>query len=241
MKYKPNKSLWIGLLCVILGIVISLQFKIVQKNYLEGLNPGVVSSQLISELTKLRGEKAELAMQVDELQKKIDDIEDSAASESQVIKGLKDELDKYKIVSGAVDVQGDGVEVIIDNPAKELSFSNDLNIINEYEYILRAINELFAGGAEAISVNEQRIISTSEVRTAGKSLVINKVPVSAPIVIKAIGNSREIDGALVQRFGIVGEIREAGYSIEVREAKNVSVVKYNGEMGFKYARVKKSR
>jgi uncharacterized protein YlxW (UPF0749 family) len=230
-------QLWIGLMCLILGIVLALQFKIVQQNVLEGLNPSVVSSNLISELTKLKSDKSKLKTQVEDLQNKIDTIENTAAQESIVVKDLKDKLDKYKIIAGAVDVEGTGVEVVVDNPSKDLNYGNELSIINEYDYILRVVNELHAGGAEAVSINGQRLLSTSEIRTAGNYMKVNKVPLTAPIVINAIGDPKDLDGSLNQRFGIVNEIRDNGYMIEVKKSDKVRVPKYDGEITLNFAEI----
>lgn len=235
MFHMNKGQLWIGVLCIVLGIVLSLQFKIVQKNYLEGLNPNVVSSQLVSELSKLRSEKVKLKDQVDELQGKIDAIEDTAAKESSVVKNLKDDIAKYKTMAGLVDVFGPGVEVMIDNPSKDLNYSNENNLVNEYDMILRVVNELHAGGAEAVSINDQRITSTSEIRTAGRNLNVNSVPLTAPITIKAIGAPDTLDGTLNQRFGIVAEIRDKGYLVEVKKGDRVQIPKYNGVIQPHYA------
>lgn len=228
-------QLWIGLLCVVLGIVLSLQFKIVQKNYLEGLNPNVVSSQLISELSQTRGDKAKLKQQLESLQGKIDAIEEAAAKDNAIVKNLKEEIREYKTMAGLVDVYGPGVEVVIDNPSKELNYNSENNIVTEFDMVLRLVNELNASGAEAIVINDQRLVSTSEVRTAGKNLIVNTVPVTAPLVIKAIGEGDTLDGTLNQRFGIVSEIREAGYLIEVKRSERVEIPKYNGIIQFNFA------
>lgn len=228
-------QLWIGLLCVVLGIVLSVQFKIVQKNYLEGLNPNVVSSQLISELSQTRSEKTKLKQQLESLQGKIDAIEEAAAKDNAIVKNLKEEIREYKTMAGLVDVYGPGIEVVIDNPSKELSYNSENNIVTEFDRILRLVNELNASGAEAIVINDQRIVNTSEIRTAGKNLIVNTVPVTAPLVIKAIGEADTLDGTLNQRFGIVSEIREAGYLIEVKRSERVEIPKYNGIIQFNYS------
>lgn len=235
MKGFNNGQLWIGLLCIVLGIVLSLQFKIVQKNYLEGLNPSVVSSQLVSELSQTRVEKSKLKQQLQVLQGKIDAIEESAAKENAIVKNLKEEIREYKTMAGLVDVAGPGVEVVIDNPSKELNYNSENNIVTEFDMILRLINELNASGAEAVAINDQRIVSTSEIRTAGKNLIVNTVPVTAPLIIRAIGEGDTLDGTLNQRFGIVSEIRDAGYLIEVKRSNRVEITKYNGIIQFKYS------
>ena len=61
------------------------------------------------------------------------------------------------------------------------------------EDLLRVLNELCAAGAEAISINDQRIVATTEVRCAGPTVSVNNVRSAPPYVIKAIGNPKKFD------------------------------------------------
>jgi uncharacterized protein YlxW (UPF0749 family) len=132
-------------------------------------------------------------------------------------------------------VMGQGVEITIDNSKDEFSTSSsDNNIVHEYNLILNLINELNAAGAEAISIGGQRIVNTTEIRTAGDTLMVNKTPLYAPIVIKAIGNSKTLNASISQRFGIVSIIREKGFFIEITQSEKVIIEKYDKLINFNY-------
>lgn len=209
----------------------------VQENYLNGLTPSQKQSQLFVELEKTRAEKDKLADNVSSLEAKIKEIEESESKGSILIKTLNEEIEKYKLASGMINVYGPGVEITIDNPIADENSNSpyESNLVYDYGLILEMINELNASGAEAISINEQRILSTTEIRTAGDQININKVPQNVPFTIKAIGKSETLNNAINNRFGIVEDLRLRKYQVEVKIMEKITVPKYNGSIDFKYA------
>ncbi|MGB3367365.1 MAG: DUF881 domain-containing protein [Acidaminobacteraceae bacterium] len=230
--------IWIGLVCVVLGVAIAIQFKVVQRNYLLGVSPNVKSTELIREVSKLKTDKDLLQDELADLEFKIKEIETSAADENVLIKRINDDLEKYKQFSGLTDVMGPGIEITIDNPPKEIGITYEINIIYDYESLLNLINELNAAGAEAINVNGQRLTAISEIRIAGNNINVNSVPQSAPFTIKAIGDPDTLEGAIGQRFGIVNMIRDKGYLLEIKQYESLTIEKYNGIVDFKHAKTK---
>lgn len=231
-------QIWIGIVCVILGIIIAFQFRIVQRNYFHGMSPHIKSTELINEVSQLRSQKSKLQSEFDELDKKLKSIEEAASSDNIMINKLRSDAQKYKSFSGLTDVSGEGIIITIDNPPKDLNYSDDINIVYDYELIINLVNELNSAGAEAIMINNQRLTSYSEIRAAGNSININTIPQSTPYIIKVIGNKDTLDGAINQRFGIVSTIRSRGYLVDTKKAEEVSIKKYTGITNFIYAKTK---
>ena len=229
--------LWIGLICVILGVILAQQAKIVQRDMLDGLSPRQKSGELVSELKKVREEKDVLLEQITALESRLAEIESSESKESVLIKSLNEDLEKYKIFAGLIDVEGKGIVITIDNPPVDMNYAYEVNFVYDYHLLLSLVNELNAAGAEAISINDQRITGLSEIRAAGSSININLIPQQAPFVIKAIGSSDTLDGAVSHRFGIVSQIRDKRYLIEVKKSDNVKIPKYSGIIDFRHANV----
>lgn len=234
MKIKKD-ALWIGSVCILLGIIMSLQFKTVQKNFLQGQTPSQKSAQLVSELTKLTNEKALLSSEIEVLEKKLKEIESTESKGNVVIKNLNDDLQKYKMFAGLTDVYGPGIQIFIDNPSNELNSTVETNLVYDYDMLSNLINELNAAGAEAISINDQRILSQTEIRAAGEHININKVPQTAPFIIKVIGDSTTLENALTSRFGIVSIIREKNYQLDIKKMEKITINKYNGIIDFRYS------
>lgn len=224
----------IAIVCLVLGVVLSVQFRIVQGSTLT-LLPNQKSTELSNELKKVQEEKENLLRELARLEQKLGDFQNSASKENVMIKNLNEELDRYRVIGGFRDVKGPGIVVTVDNPPKDANFNADVNIVYEYELLLSLINELNAAGAEAISINDQRMISTSEIRSAGNAININAVPQQPPYIVKAIGNKDTLDGALNQVFGIVSILREHRYLVSVRKQDDISILKYKDVVKLKYA------
>ena len=110
----------------------------------------------------------------------------------------------------------------------------NLNIINDSD-ILSAINELRDSGAEAISLNGERIVATSEVRCAGSTVSVNNNRYAEPFEIKAIGDSANMENALLMRDGVYDTLTAYGLEVNIKKATKVVVGNFNGTMNYKYA------
>ncbi len=186
---------------------------------------------------KVRDEKEVLLEQISALEERIKEIESSESKENVLIKTLNEELERYKMFAGLSDVEGQGIVITIDNPPVDMNYAYDTNFVYDYHLLLSLVNELNAAGAEAISINDQRITGRSEIRAAGNAININLIPQQAPFVIKAIGSSDTLDGAVSHRFGIVSQIRDKRYLIEVKKSDNVRIPKFSRIVDFRHADV----
>ena len=232
-KEKFRAYIWICIGSIVLGIIISFQIKLVQKKVLNGYSPNQRANQLIIKLERVENEKEKLQNEIKQLTSELKKLKTSASKENLLIKNLNNKLDKIKLFAGLTKVKGSGVEIIIDNSKSEYN-SNNTNIINDYNLILSLINELNAGGAEALSINGQRVVNTTEIRTAGNNMMVNKVPLVPPFKVKAIGNSKILSASINQRFGLASIIRQKGYFIEINEKSEVIINKYDGSIEFDY-------
>jgi uncharacterized protein YlxW (UPF0749 family) len=99
-------------------------------------------------------------------------------------------------------------------------------------------SQLIKAGAEAISINDERLIASSEIECSGDKIRINGTPCNNPYVIKAIGNSEKMLETLESKGGYIEFFRKLGFGANIEKSDNLFIAKYNGELNFKYARVK---
>ncbi|MCD7975244.1 MAG: DUF881 domain-containing protein [Phascolarctobacterium sp.] len=107
----------------------------------------------------------------DRLSKKLDNMKEVGENSA-----LKAEISRLKTFADLSNLAGEGIEIVLDD-SKIVSKPRDnsnLYIIHD-EDLLRVLNELRAAGAEAISVNDQRILAMSEARCAGPTVLINNM------------------------------------------------------------------
>lgn len=117
---------------------------------------------------------------------------------------------------------GPGLVVTLKEGQAESKMDDGSSAIVHAEDLLKIVNELRTGGAEAVSLNGHRLTEVSEVITAGQHVVINKAPIVAPYTILAIGPAEEMKKTLSLRGGVVEYLQF--YGIEVKAVPQKAVV-----------------
>ncbi|MBK5262287.1 MAG: DUF881 domain-containing protein [Peptostreptococcaceae bacterium] len=233
---KNGSIITVGLLAIFIGLILSVQISTNAGSDQGGLVPLGKLTGYEAELSKVKEEKAVALQQLIDLEKRIADIESNKAEEDTLVSGMVSDLEKYRMFSGVVDVQGPGVFITINDPVAD-KYQEDYSIItNNFDLLLGLVNRLKEAGAEAISINEQRISNTTEISLAGSNVNINGTPTAPPYFIKAIGNPQTLDGAINLRGGII-YIMKAKYNLVVdTEIKDkILIGRYNDVINFKYA------
>ena len=233
---KIRNQIAIGIVCIFLGIILAMQYKVFQDSLVGGDSLFKKQTDLTNELFALKEEKETLILELNEAYATLSAIEESASKDNAIIKNLTDTVHEYEILAGMTEVFGEGVIITIDNPPADQNTLVDVNIVNQYEQVVKLVNDLNAAGAEAISINEQRIIALSEIRAAGASINVNFVPQTTPLVIKAIGKKSALEGALTFRYGQVTLLREASLLVDVKTVDEVIIPRYHGLLNFQYVK-----
>ncbi|WP_427338501.1 DUF881 domain-containing protein [Caloranaerobacter sp. DY30410] len=227
-----------ALVCVILGVIIAIQFKTVNETVGSGILPTKSAQQLALELKKLKDEKEKLLEELNSLESKVKQYEKNAAEENVYIKNLMKELQKYRMFGGYEPVKGPGIIVVVNDPPIEVQFGDDTSIIvNNYDFLLEIISNLNAAGAEAISINEQRYTGFTEIVPAGNHLEINGVSYGPPFIIKAIGEPKILESALRLKGGVIWYMENVfNLDVQIKEEKEIEIPRYTRINEFKYAK-----
>lgn len=130
---------------------------------------------------------------------------------------IEEQISSKEVLLGTTDVHGEGIIINI----------NDGNDLIHQEDIVILLDELKNAGAEAISVNEQRIVSNTYVYCDGSVILIDGVKIGNPFVIKAIGDSQTIYGAITRNKGYVATLTKDGIQVDVQKSENVEISKTN--------------
>ncbi|MDO4412686.1 DUF881 domain-containing protein [Cutibacterium sp.] len=178
----------------------------------------------------LQKEAASLQSQVDELSKADHTVISSAASSASAM--------APSVGLGAV--KGKVLRVTLDDaPLSENPEGVDANMLVVHQQdIQMVVNTLWAGGAEAMTIQGQRVISTTAVKCVGNTVVLHGVAYAPPYVIEAIGDRDAMEEALdtSEAVGIYKEYVSAyqlGWSVE--RVGTVTMPAYNGAVAMKYA------
>ena len=103
--------------------------------------------------------------------------------------------------------------------------------------LILIINSLRAAGAEAISINDERIITMSDIvdiNEGGYIKVNLEKRIFSPYVIKAIGDPAYLESSLIGNGGHVDKLKKAGHEISIEQKDKVTINKYDEEIKTKY-------
>lgn len=184
-----------------------------------------INSELSAQIVKLESERDALKLKLDAVEK-LSEI-DSA-----------DLIAELKIKACLTALEGEGVKIILHDSDKKISATENPNtyIIHDDD-LLRVINELRAAGAEAISINNQRLTALSEIRCAGPTLSVNNVRSSAPFEVYAIGDKKTLANAITMRGGVADTLGVWGIKVEVETSDKIYIPAYKGEFSRNYSSV----
>lgn len=232
MKRLRAAQLGLAFVSLVLGLALALQFRNVQRL------GGIVSLQRTEDLTRrveqLQQENDGLRTQIRDHQRRITEFENAIQDEDESIKLIHEQLERARTIAGLTDVEGPGVIVTID-VKHTLNWGADA-IVQDIHFndLLKLVNELNAAGAEAISINNERIIATTEIRSAGNFIVINTNRYNTPFEIKAIGNPETLEASLKLLGGVTDEL-SAYLDIRIRRDDIISIPKYSGPLDHRFA------
>ena len=142
---------------------------------------------------------------------------------------MKKQVETLELLSGTTDVQGERIIITLYDGNSSGALVHDRDV-------LTVINELRVAGAEAISVNNQRIITTSAIRCVGSVIQVNYQKVAAPFEIKAIGNAQYLESALTMRNGVVDALNGYGLKVTLTRESQLEIPKYDGVVTFNFAK-----
>ena len=234
MKNKREVSALV-LVSILLGLILSIQFKTINKSVGEGVLPTQRSQQLALELKKLQSERESQTTRILELEFKIEQYEKGEADKNIYTENLYKDAMKYRMLAGYQEIEGSGIVLEINDPPVDLQFGDSYSIVDELDLVLQIISVLNAADAEAISINDQRYTSYTEIVRAGNHIEINGVSTNSPITIKAIGNPNTLESALAIKMGVVWQLRRLDYLVHLSQDNNIVIPKYRKIKDFIYS------
>lgn len=232
-KYSLISYILIGLALFILAMLFTAQMKSIS-NTEEILN-GKREAQLADDLVTIQNKYNDLKQKYAASQKVVDEYQTNSSTNDTLISSMKLEIDELSKISGTVDLKGEGITIVLTDGTNVKDPEKRSDSLVHDSDVLTVVNELKAAGAEAISVNGQRIISTSAIRCVGPVIQVNYQKVAAPFEIKAIGNSQYLESAMNIKNGVVDLLKEYGVGVTVTKQKNIEIQKYDGIIDFKNA------
>ncbi|MEW6662874.1 MAG: DUF881 domain-containing protein [Bacillota bacterium] len=197
-----NKSRWqiyLAVLCMVTGMLIAWQYALTLKTMNAGQGR---NAMLVSVIEGLEADTAQLEERILELRNQLDALHDAQIEDEEEISSLQKELQWMRSLAALTEVHGPGITVTLEdnvagsNASKNQPDYNPNNFIIHDKNILYLVNEIKRAGAEAIAVNNQRIVSSSDIRCVGPVIFVNSTRMAPPYTIQAIGDPDRLERAV---------------------------------------------
>lgn len=224
----------IGIPLFFLSLLLVAQFKAVSNT--EEVIQGKRENELADTLVNLQAKYDNLKEKYEESQEIVEEYKTNSATNDRLINSMNNTINSLSVLAGSSDLKGEGIIITLTD-GDNATTANSNALVHDSD-ILTVVNELQAAGAEAISVNNQRIISTSAIRCVGPVIQVNYQKVASPFKIRAIGNSQYLESAMNIKNGIVDTLEKIGINITVERSNEVEILKYDGTFTTKYANEK---
>ena len=232
---KNSIYITIALMLFLLSVMVTAQVKMISQT--DSVQKLKRETELLSDITALKKDYEELKKAYDEKNKVVEEYKNASSGNSQLISSMKDEIEALSIIAGTKDVQGEGIVINLDDSNKKATNSVDDSLFIVHDADLQMIiNELKAAGAEAISINEERIVTTSAIRCVGPVIQVNSQKIAPPFIIKAIGNAQYLESALNLKGGISDQLKQNDLKFQIKREKNIIIEKHRYPIVNKYAK-----
>ena len=227
IKEKLKISIVLGVISIFLVSLMGVQIKTIKKTDITALET-MQEDELRNEILNLKEKNDELQAKISDNEEKIKEYNETLNNNQKAEELLNSELKEYEEKIGLTDVTGQGVIITLtDTSDQSYSYSNLVDYVNELKY----------AGATAISINDYRIVSTTEIVEISKKYILLNTDqrISSPYVIKAIGNKeRMLEVLNFKDEGYIDLYKNAGYDVKIESNDNIAINKYNKEINFEY-------
>ncbi|MBI6873083.1 DUF881 domain-containing protein [Clostridium aciditolerans] len=233
-------DIFVFIASIIIGILISMNI-----SFSRGSDRVFLSAKQYQDAynyrNKLYGDIAGLMEQYDNYYKKLSKYNSNEENQTHISESIKEELDQNNIVLGKVPLQGQGIVINLDDASTEninnsYGYERELRLVHNTD-IIQVINDLKNAGAEAISINGQRIMDMTEIYCSGPFIRANGVKIAVPFTISAIGNKEVLYNYMLSNENYLKTLMMRKIRVDVEQTDDVKIPAYTGEYKKEFMKV----
>ncbi|MGM9998387.1 MAG: DUF881 domain-containing protein [Candidatus Bruticola sp.] len=225
----------VAVACIILGIMVGLQYRANSAS-----TPIQVDDRrkMLELVRTLEAERNKMSAEISELRSRIADMETASTRIGIVGKQIQEQLNNSRIEAGLTGMKGPGIVVVLSDSPRTPPINTDPYFYIVHDVDLTAlVNELWSAGAEAVSINEQRIVTRTSIRCVGPTVLVNGVRIAAPYTVKGIGPG-DLETALRMPGGFLDSMAALignGGQVSISRVDEVTIMPYEGSIAFRYS------
>ncbi|MCJ0905512.1 DUF881 domain-containing protein [Rhodococcus sp. ARC_M6] len=201
-----TQNLWrVGVLvvCLVAGLMVATAQRSAEENQLQ-----VTDSTRLSDLVRsAQANASDVSATRDQLSAQLNALQVEAARSNAGVADTLAEIDAISVDAGLTSMTGPGVVVTMTDAPRNADGKYPVDatpddLVVHQQDVQSVLNALWAGGAEAVGMQDQRIVNTSAPRCIGNTLLLHGRTYSPPYVMRAIGNTERLEAALAGEPGI---------------------------------------
>lgn len=234
---KNNESMiFVFIASIIIGVLISLNF-----NFKRTSNSYQISAQQYQEAynqrNKLYSEISNLRESNHNMTNKINKYKYSDSKTEKLIEDINKELNYNNMVAGFSPVRGTGIKMTIKDGSTEFPQGDESNILIllrtlHDDDMIKVVNELKVAGAQAIAINNQRVLPNTEIFCSWAFLRINGEQIPAPFVVNVIGDPDVLETTLMRDDGFIKSLINRGIEVEISKENDITMPSDTGTISY---------
>ena len=235
MQNKKIISIVLGIMCFLLTLGIFVQIRTVNSTNTT-VSQNYEENNLRADVLKYKERYENKYKDLEKAEAELEKERQDSTQNNTELEQKENEIKQGNKIIGLAEVTGPGVIITLSDSKRDASTALDISSLLVHDKdVLSVVNELKNAGAEAISVNDQRIVPTSSILCGGNIVNINGEKVGSPFVIKAIGLPEQLAG-LERPGGYLYWLEEATIEVDVKKSNNITIPKYTGVISYVYAK-----
>ena len=240
MTNKKAIALVLGIMCFALTTGICIQIKTV-KSTNSASSQNYEENNLRAEVLKYKEKYDNLLKETEKVDAQLQEQIESATKNNSELEEAKNQINEGNKTIGLAEVTGPGVIITVaDSEIDSNSVVDATDFIIHDTDILKIVNELKNAGAEAISINDQRIVYDSYIADINEAnrITVNGTRINAPpYIIKAIGNTTYLESAVSQKkYGYIDVKISEGKNVTLERQESITIPRYNKNLNFEYVK-----
>ena len=232
MNKKTKISLILGGMCVALSCGIAIQVRTISKIGTT-TSRNSTENELRDAILRTKENYDNLYADEEKAEKLLENERKNATENNSELTEIQENIKKLSTELGITEVTGKGVVIKVDDAIVPSVMDPNSAIVHDTD-LISIVNELKNAGAEAISVNEQRIMANTVIECIGTVIKINGQRVGAPFTIKAIGMPELLKNTY-RNGGYLRVLEGDRIQVDFKTSDNITIPKYTGTYKFEYA------
>lgn len=225
-------DIFVFIASIIIGILISMNV-----SFSRGTDRVFLSAKQYQDAynykNKLYSDITALMEQYDNYYAKLSKYNSNEENQTHISESIKEELNQNNLVLGKVAVYGQGIIINLNDASTEninnsFGYERELRLVHNTD-IIQVINDLKNAGAEAISINGQRIMERTEVYCSGPFIRANGVKIAVPFTIYAIGNKEVLYNYMLSNENYLKTLMIRKIRVDVEQTDEIKIPAYTGE------------